>query len=433
MAQIKGKQIANASIAAAKVDLTDTFDFTSGSVSVATPSSNNDAANKAYVDAQMAGSSAGLDFKQSVKVASTGNFAGTYSANVITASSNGAISIDSVSLALNDRVLLKDQSTGTDNGIYYVSVVGDGSTAAQLTRATDADSSSDLTTGAFVFVEDGTNNQNRAYVLQAHTDGSSPTLDTDDLTFIQFSGAGQITAGDGLSKSADTLNLDIDGLGALSGSAVSADQLPIYDASATTPRKVGALTLLSDLHNTDEFTTASNLIALNLKTNGGLASSASGVEIDDAAMTTLTGAFANNTHSFVMIDSTRPYKITLNEMLSRLAGDGLVADTTNYQLDASVPALDSGSITGSISTDGTGTGITISDTPFLDSAVHVLVNGVGVEVGDGVKTKEVYFSSDGGTTARAIVDIASGDELIWNGSTHYTLESSDVVEIRYNA
>jgi len=433
MAQIKGKQIANASIAAAKIDLTDSFDFTSGSVSVATPSSNNDAANKAYVDSVTTGSAAGLDFKESVVVASAANFAGSYSANVLTASSTGAISIDGVSLALNDRVLLKDQSTASNNGIYYVSVVGDGSTAAELTRATDADSSADLNTGAFVFVEDGSTNQNRAYVLQANGDGSSPTLDTDDLVFIQFSGAGQITAGDGLSKSGDTLNLDINGLTAVADAAASGDSIAVYDASVSGPRKISALTFLSDLNNTNEFTTASNKVALNLKSNGGLASSSSGLELDDDNMSAVLAAGLASTHNFVMVDSPGVRKITRNELLTALAGDGLTADTANGQLDASVPQLDSGSAASSISLDGTGTGITISATPLDDSAVLVLINGVGIELGDGVKTTEAYFSSDSGTTARALADIASGDELIWNGSTHYTLETDDIIEIRYNA
>lgn len=433
MAQIKGKQIANASIAAAKIDLTGSFDFTSGSVSVASPSSNNDAANKAYVDSVTTGSAAGLDFKESVVVASAANFASSYSAGVLTASSTGAISIDGVSLALNDRVLLKNQSTASDNGIYYVSVVGDGSTAAELTRTTDADSSADLNTGAFVFVEDGSTNQNRAYVLQANGDGSSPTLDTDDLVFIQFSGAGQITAGDGLSKSGDTLNLDINGLTAVADAAASGDSIAVYDASVSGPRKISALTFLSDLNNTNEFTTASNKVALNFKSNGGLASSASGLELDDDNMSAVVAAGLASTHNFVMVDASGVRKIARNELLTALAGDGLTADTANGQLDASVPQLDSGSAASSISLDGTGTGITISATPLDDSAVLVLINGVGIELGDGVKTTEAYFSSDSGTTARALADIASGDELIWNGSTHYTLETDDIIEIRYNA
>ena len=270
-------------------------------------------------------------------------------------------------------------------------------------------------------------------MLQANGDGSSPTLDTDDLVFIQFSGAGQITAGDGLSKSADTLNLDINGLTAVADAAASGDSIAVYDASVSGPRKISALTFLSDLTSSDEFASVANKIALNLKSNGGLASSASGLELDDGNMSAvLSGALAS-THSFVMVDSSGVRRIARDELLAAPAGDGLTADTVNGTLDASVPQLDSGSPGSNLSTDGAATGITISAEPLDDSAVLVLVNGVGIELGDGVKTTEAYFSGDAGTTARALADIAAGDQLIWNGATHYTLETDDIVEIRFNA
>ena len=96
MALIRGKQIAGSSIAAAKLDLTDTFDFSSGTVSVATPSANAHAATKAYVDSTVTGGQAGLDFKESVRAASTDDIgtmisspAFTYSSGVFTATIRG--------------------------------------------------------------------------------------------------------------------------------------------------------------------------------------------------------------------------------------------------------------------------------------------------------------------------------------------------------
>ena len=95
------------------------------------------------------------------------------------------------------------QSTGTQNGIYTVSTAGAvGSTAAVLTRATDADSNSEVTGGMFTFVEEGSVNADNAFVLTSVT--GTATLGTTTLTFTQFSGAGQITAGDGLTKSGNT-------------------------------------------------------------------------------------------------------------------------------------------------------------------------------------------------------------------------------------
>src|SRR5210317_475815 len=135
----------------------------------------NSLANKAYVD-QVA---QGLDTKPSTRAATTADLSTTYSNGTagvgatLTAGSNGAISIDGVSLSLNDRVLVKDQSTAAENGIYRVSTVGDGSTAFVLTRATPEDQPAELTGGSFVFVEEGTANGDNGYVF-THT--GAPTL-----------------------------------------------------------------------------------------------------------------------------------------------------------------------------------------------------------------------------------------------------------------
>ena len=144
-------------------------------------------ATKEYVDAVKTG----LDFKDSVRVAST--------ANVDESSAPAAI--DGVTLSSGDRVLLKNQSTGSENGIY----VFNGSGSA-MTRATDADADAEVTSGLFTFVEEGTTNADNGYVL---TTNDSITVGSTALTFTQFSGAGQITAGDALTKSGNTLNVAV--------------------------------------------------------------------------------------------------------------------------------------------------------------------------------------------------------------------------------
>ena len=158
--------------------------------------------NKSYVDSV----ANGLDVKASVRVATTANLAGTYDngAGTITASSNGAISVDGVTLVVNDRVLVKDQSTAAQNGFYKVTTVGSGSAAFVLTRTPDADAASELTAGAFTFTEEGTANADNGYVLS--TNGAI-TLGTTGITFEQFSGAGQISAGNGLTKTGNTIDV----------------------------------------------------------------------------------------------------------------------------------------------------------------------------------------------------------------------------------
>ena len=141
------------------------------------PSASTDAANKAYVDSV----AQGLDAKDSVVAATTVNGALT------TAYENLDV-IDGVTLATNDRILIKDQTAPAENGIYIVNATG------APTRATDTDIWDELVS-AFVFVEEGTVNADTGWVCTVDAGG---TLDTTDVTFTQFSGAGSYTAGNGL-------------------------------------------------------------------------------------------------------------------------------------------------------------------------------------------------------------------------------------------
>jgi len=174
--------------------------------------------NKSYVDSV----ANGLDVKESVRVATTADLSATYSngAGTLTAGSNGAISIDGVSLVLNDRVLVKDQTTQTQNGIYKVTTVGSGSAAFVLTRTPDANDAAELTGGVFTFVEEGTANADNGYVA---THNGTPTFGTTNITFDQFSGAGQISAGNGLTKTGNT----IDAVGTANRISVSANAIDI--------------------------------------------------------------------------------------------------------------------------------------------------------------------------------------------------------------
>jgi hypothetical protein len=149
---------------------------------LATPTADQDAATKAYVDSV----AQGLDVKGSCRAATVAN---------ITLS--GAQTIDGVAVIAGDRVLVKDQSTAANNGIYVVA-------AGSWTRSTDADTWAELV-GAFTFVEDGTVNDNTGWVCTSAPGG---TLGVTAVTFEQFSGAGQVIAGTGMSKTGNTLNVN---------------------------------------------------------------------------------------------------------------------------------------------------------------------------------------------------------------------------------
>jgi len=184
----------------------------------------NSLVTKEYVDALKQS----LDIKDSVRVATTTNLAATYdngAGTLTNGGTNAALSIDGVSLAQGNRVLVKNQSSAAQNGIYVVTTVGDGSTAWLLTRADDANTSTEISGGAFTFVEEGTVGGDNGFVF---THNGNPTLGTTALTVSQFSGAGQITAGTGLTKSGNTINA----IGSATITA-NADSLQIKGVSST--------------------------------------------------------------------------------------------------------------------------------------------------------------------------------------------------------
>jgi hypothetical protein len=145
------------------------------------------------------GTGGALDWKNSCKAATTGNLVATRTANVLTADAVGALAAqDGVTMAVDDRLLVKNQSTGADNGIYTVTSLGAGGAAFVLTRATDADSSAEVTPELFVMVEQGTVNQDKGFILDV--DGAI-TLNTTALTFVDFRGLA-ITAPADVTKAA---------------------------------------------------------------------------------------------------------------------------------------------------------------------------------------------------------------------------------------
>ena len=174
--------------------------------SVTNPSASSDAATKAYVDSV----ANGLDVKESVRLATAAALAAvTYNNGngTLTADANGALTIDGVATVANDRVLIKNQASAVQNGIYKVTTIGSGSAAFVLTRSPDADTAAELTGGTFFFVEEGTANADNGYVA---THNGTPTFGSTNIAFQQFSGAGQISAGDALTKTGNTIDVAVD-------------------------------------------------------------------------------------------------------------------------------------------------------------------------------------------------------------------------------
>jgi hypothetical protein len=130
-----------------------------------------------------------IDFKESCRVATTAalvvSASGSGVGKTLTATGNGAISVDGVALALDERVLVKDQGTASDNGIYTVTQVGDGSNPFILTRATDFDEDQEVTSGAATYISEGAVN---ATVNRQLSTADPIVIDTTGLTFSLLGG-----------------------------------------------------------------------------------------------------------------------------------------------------------------------------------------------------------------------------------------------------
>lgn len=163
---------------------------------VAAPVAGTDATNKNYVDSAIAG----LSWKQEVKVATTVN--GT----LATAYTNGS-TIDGVTLVTGDRILIKNQTTQSENGIYTVNASG------APTRSTDADVGTELV-GATVYVDQGTTQANTGWTQNTN---APITLGTTSIVWAQFSGSGSYTAGTGLTLTGNSFALTSPVLATLGG------------------------------------------------------------------------------------------------------------------------------------------------------------------------------------------------------------------------
>lgn len=175
-----------------------------GQAKFGTPTDPAHAATKGYVDAARSG----LDVKASVRAATTGPI------NLANQLEAGDVLDTNVTLVAGDRVLVKDQSTASENGIYVVQASG------AAVRATDFDDNAEVSPGAFTFVEEGTLNADSGWVL---TTNGTINVGVTGLTWALFSVAGSIFAGDGLTKTGNTLNV----VGTTNRIAVSADAVDI--------------------------------------------------------------------------------------------------------------------------------------------------------------------------------------------------------------
>ena len=257
-------QIADSAIEAVKLNLSDNFTFT-GQLRAPTPSADADVATKGYIDG-IVGS--GVFWKEPAEAASTGN---------VTLSNPGVSAFDNHSVSSGARILIRAQDASDENGVW----IYNGSSSA-MTRATDCDSAEELN-GMAIFVTDGDTYADQAFVQTA----TVSTLETDDVTYVRFSGLGQVTAGDGLAKNGDTLSVNVDD----SSIEINSDSLRLKDSGVTNAKLAGSISadkLAGGIGDSKLSTiTSANKVsgsAVQLNGSGGL-ENLSGLKISDLGVT----------------------------------------------------------------------------------------------------------------------------------------------------
>jgi hypothetical protein len=318
---------------------------------LADPTNDQDAATKAYVDAARAG----LDVKQSVRVATTSSLVPEGSAFRSNDNGNGNVFIiDGVTLSVGDRVLIKNQTNAALNGIWNVVPNATIAGAQSLARAPDANSDAEVTAGMFVFVTEGTTNADSGWVL---TTNDTITLGTTNLAFAQFSGAGQIIAGSGLVKNGNTLDVG----GTAGRIVVNADSIDLATASATINSSITSsnfiqAVVVDSYGRVTSVTPGSHSLATT--SAAGIASFDSGdFSVTAGAVSIKTGGVGNTQleNSAVTVGST---SISLGGSSTTLAGLNSVTSTSFV-----------GALTGNASTATTlQTARTINGTSFNGSA-----------------------------------------------------------------
>ena len=383
---------------------------------VADPTADHMAANKGYVD----GVAQVLDIKHSVQAATTGNI------TIATALNNGD-TLDGVTLSTNDRVLVKNQNTASENGIYKV-----GSSPARvddLAAGVDA-------AGAFTFVEQGTVNGDNAFVCSS--DKGSAVVGTNNLTFVQFSGAGQVIAGNGIDKSGNTLSVDLKSNGGLViesteiavdlGASSITGTLAVSDGGTGSATASGARTNLGLVIGTDvepHSDKLTELATMNQNTADALADlTNTEVQILDGATVTTTQLNRLDATSSVQtqLDNKQPLDADLTSLSSCQSG---AAAALALLTSTEVAILDGATL--STSELNVLDGIT-SSTSELNILDGVTATASELNVMDGITSTTTELNIMDGNTSATSTTLATADRMVMNDAgTMKQVALSDLV------
>lgn len=317
------------------------------------PSASGDAATKGYVDSV----AEGLKPKTAVRAASTAN---------IDLTTGGQITVDGVALNSGDRVLVKDQSTASQNGIYVVAV-------GAWTRSTDFDSVSpiDEINGAYTFVQEGTQ-AGRGYVQT----GSVTVVGTSPIVFTYFNSVASLVGGDGITITGNDISVDHDG----QGLQFVASQLALELDGSSLTKSVDGLKLSNTGVSPNSYGSSSQVATFTVDIQGRLtAANSTAISItasqvsdfseaaQDAVGTALADSssvdFTYNDTAGTISAAVLPGGVDHDQLLNYVANDHVDHSTVEIQTAANSGLAGGGDITASRSLVVDITGTTAETTP----------------------------------------------------------------------
>lgn len=424
-----------------------------------TPSNATDAVTKSYAD----NISAGLNAHDSVLAGTTGNLSATYTAGTtgadggtgvgafLQATANGALVVDGVTtasspaIATDERILVKDQTSASQNGIYTVTVVGSSTAPWKMTRATDYDNSiaGEVFPGDITFVISGATQANLGYVMNSRGTATTPAngikIGTDTISWTQFSGAAQVVAGAGLTKSANTL----DAVGTTNRILVNADNIDI------SPNYVGQSSITTLGTITTGVWNGTNINATQV--TGTVAAATTAVNLTGTILATqVTGTALTQTTTFAGdVTGTSGTTLIATSAVTtvKLADGSVTAAKTSSASPSSNPSASSGTgasatywvDTGGVITNGATyvatsnvNGTTNQNTVTVPSSSNNIFRGMSVVgpagfLGSGVTVSSVNYVTNTVTLSSNNLTTTTGVTCTFSSNLYYKSATSSLV------
>jgi len=418
-----------------------------------TPSASTDATTKSYVD----NIAAGINFHDAVNLATAAALPNSPTYNngtsgegaTLTATTNARLQVDGTNASNGNRILVKDQATPQNNGVYVVTVQGSVSTTYQLTRATDFDSVNNyIEPGDAFFVLDGAINAGNGFIVNsigtAENQSGTGTigrhiLGTDEVNFTQFTGTATITAGNGLSKSGNILSINTATVATLSDAQTLTNKTltspTINNPTITGVSPVvtldgdlsGSLTLTNLGSGTLTATIQPNSVALGTDTTGDYVAglvAGTGVTLSNNSGETATPTIAigqavgtDSTVTFAGVTAPLTGNVTGNadtattlatsrtiELTGDVTGSASFNGSANASITATIQpnsvALGTDTTGNYVSDVSAGTGVTVTHTPGEGSSPTIAI-GQAVGTGSSVTFASVTAPLTGNVTGNA--------------------------------